>query len=123
MNITRSILFSLPATSKVLSYINIAVNTVILLLAVDLVLYPLLDDARNVVFTRVGAVYPDAVKLVVRYPAPNATENEVHIMWRQIVSSTETSWHAGPHVNLKAEDDWVGIVKLEGLWPSTSYEC
>ncbi|KAJ3554580.1 hypothetical protein NM688_g3029 [Phlebia brevispora] len=122
VNSLQAILFSLPSPSRSLTIINVAINTVILLLAADFVMYPVLDDAKGVVFTRVGAVYPDSVKLAVRYPAPNATENNLHILWRQVTFDTESSWHVGPAVRLTAADDWVSTARLDGLWPSTTYE-
>ena len=106
-----------------MTYLNVAINTIIVLLAVDFIVYPVLDNAKDVTFTRVGAVYPDSAKLVVRYPVPNATESELHILWRQITSSQETTWHPGPAVNVTADNDWINTVRLDGLWPSTSYEC
>ena len=118
----QSILLSLPSPAKYLTLANVAINTLILLLAIDFVLYPALDDAKSVIFTRVGAVYPDSAKLVVRYPVQNATEGKVRILWRQ-ASTRETTWHAGPTVALTAENDWVNTVHLDGLWPGTSYEC
>ena len=93
--------------------------------AVDFVVEPYFDDAKDVVYTRIGAVYPDAAKVVVRYPAVNATTNTVHIAWRPAgpLFSGDLSWRDGPAVELTPEDDWVKTIKLHGLWPSTEYEC
>lgn len=123
VSIVESVLLSLPSATKYTALFNVAINTFILLLAADFVLYPVLDDAKDVVFTRVGAVYPDSVKLVVRLPAENATENEVRILWRQAPETPEATWHPGPSVSLTAENDWINTIHLDGLWPSTSYEC
>lgn len=122
-SIGQTILFSLPSNSRSLTLLNVAINTVVLLLAADFVLYPVLDNAKDVVFTRVGAVYPDSAKLVVRYPIANATENQLHILWRQVTSAPDSPWVVGPTVHLTAAHDWVDTVRLDGLWPSTSYEC
>ncbi|KAI0695405.1 PhoD-like phosphatase-domain-containing protein [Cerioporus squamosus] len=88
-------------------------------------LVPYFDDASGVVFTRVGALYPDAAKIVVRYPpTTNATENLVRLSWRQVNTKgpTDAPWREGPLANLTAESDWVTTVRLPGLWPSTTYE-
>lgn len=96
-----------------------------LIAAADVVLYPLYDNAADVVYTRVGAVYPDAAKIVVRYPDEGS--REVLLQWQQtnIISSAldDEPWIDGPVLNLTETDDWVGTVMLKGLWPSTSYQC
>lgn len=118
-----AVLLSLPSPARVVTSVNVAINTAVLLLALDFVFYPLIDNAKDVTFTRVGAVYPDAAKLIIRYPIPNATQGELKVLWRQTVEGGEMSWNAGPAVSLNAEGDWVGTTRLDGLWPSTSYEC
>lgn len=94
------------------------------LFALEFVLYPVIDDAADVVFTRIGAVYPDSAKVVVRYPSSevNATDRQVRLLWRQ-ASGLEATWNSGPEVNLTADHDWVDTARLTGLWPSTNYEC
>lgn len=120
-----AILFSIPSPARIFNLANLAINTLLFLFALDFVLYPVIDSAKDVVFTRVGAVYPDSAKLVVRYPlnVPNVTENLVRILWRQASVLEEATWSAGPIVNLTAADDWVNTARLDGLWPSTNYEC
>lgn len=119
-----SLLFSIPGPSRLLNILNVVINAVLFLFSLDFVLYPIIDDARDVVFTRVGAVYPDSAKLVVRYPLgePNATETQVRVLWRQVSALEEPTWNAGPVLNLSAADDWVNTARLDGLWPSTKYE-
>ncbi|GJE97915.1 PhoD-like phosphatase-domain-containing protein [Phanerochaete sordida] len=119
-----SVLFSIPGPARLLNIANLAINTVLFLFALDFVLYPAYDDAADVVFTRVGAVYPDSAKLVVRYPLneANATENHVRVLWRQVSALENSAWHVGPVLNLTAADDWVSTASLGGLWPSTNYE-
>lgn len=87
--------------------------------------YPYFDSATDVVYTRVGALYPDSAKIVVRYPAANATENLVRVVWRQASDKAlvDVPWREGPVANLTAERDWVQTVRLQGLWPTTEYEC
>ncbi|KAI0956901.1 hypothetical protein AcW1_005469 [Taiwanofungus camphoratus] len=120
-----TILFSLPSPSRSLRLANLAINTLLFVAAVEFVAYPYFDDASDVVYTRVGAVYPDAAKVVVRYPAMNSTDHIVHIVWRQVLGSDDADdkpWKDGPVMNLTQELDWVRTVKLDGLWPSTTYE-
>jgi alkaline phosphatase D len=120
----NSILFSLPA-SRAVKKANVAINVLLLLAVVDFIATPFLDSARSLTFTRVGAVYPDSVKIVVRYPAFNETESYVKIRYRQASATPNVtkSWKDGPTVQLKEAQDWVATTKLSGLWPSTSYEC
>jgi alkaline phosphatase D len=142
-----TILLSLPSRYARRRTLNIAANFVILLFGLEFVLTPYFDTASDVAFTRVGAVYPDSIKISVRYPAAeiNATENTVRVLWREktpeqeVVTEvhtednttetrTETTkielpWKDGPLLTLTAEDDWVGTANLKGLWPSTKYEC
>ncbi|KAJ8469010.1 hypothetical protein ONZ51_g9274 [Trametes cubensis] len=119
-----AIIFSVPSPIRALRTTNFVINTLLLLAAVEFVFYPYFDSASDVVYTRVGALYPDAVKIVVRYPAANSTENLVRVVWRQAdgKNDSETPWREGPIANLTAERDWVQSVSLRGLWPSTSYE-
>ncbi|KAI0075810.1 hypothetical protein K474DRAFT_1355853 [Panus rudis PR-1116 ss-1] len=117
-----ALLLSLPSPARIVRILTFAINTLLLLAAADLVIYPILDDASDVVFTRVGAVYPDSVKIVVRYPQQNATKNVVHLAWRQVTGDNSSIWVPGPSVNLTAAQDWTSTVRLGGLWPSTPYE-
>ncbi|KZT03424.1 uncharacterized protein LAESUDRAFT_659785 [Laetiporus sulphureus 93-53] len=123
--ITPTIVFSLLTPSRSLRIVNLLINTFIFAACVDFVAYPFFDDASDVIYSRIGALYPDAAKVGVRYPSSdaNATYHEVYITWRQEMDSTGIdSWKEGSVVNLTKGDDWVGTVKLFGLSPSTSYE-
>lgn len=115
------LLLTLPTRSRALRVANLAINTLIFAAAVEFVAYPFFDDAADVVYTRIGAMYPDATKLVVRYPGDSAAHREVRVLWRQ--ADAADSWNNGPVANLTSESDWVATVRLDGLWPSTSYEC
>ncbi|EMD34490.1 hypothetical protein CERSUDRAFT_141018 [Gelatoporia subvermispora B] len=123
-NALYTLLYSTPSPIRKLRIANVVINTLLLAATVDFVVEPYFDDAKDVIYSRVGAVYPDAAKLVVRYPAENVTTNTVHIAWRPVdpLFGDDTVWRAGPVVELTQEDDWVGTVKLRGLWPSTDYE-
>ncbi|KAJ7582448.1 PhoD-like phosphatase-domain-containing protein [Mycena floridula] len=119
-------LFSLPISSTRLRNITVAINSIIFFACLEFTATPYLDTARDLSFTRVGAVYPDSAKIVVRYPAAgNDTKNDVQIFWRQVVADlneTAYPWRDGPLVSLSEEQDWTSTVKLSGLWPSTAYE-
>jgi alkaline phosphatase D len=89
-------------------------------------LTPLVDTASDVVFTRVGALYPDSAKIVVRYPKQNATEHTLRLVYRESQSNSlppSSPWKDGPHLHLNQSFDWVDTVRLTNLWPGTSYEC
>jgi alkaline phosphatase D len=92
-------------------------------MSADLILRPYIDSATDVTFTRIGAIYPDSARIVVRYPYENRTNAVVNILWRQVTAYGDPAWTAGPAVNLTAADDWTSTSTLDGLWPSTHYEC
>ncbi|KAI0340220.1 hypothetical protein BDW22DRAFT_450134 [Trametopsis cervina] len=120
--ILKSLLFSIPSPTKSLTAANVLINTILLLLYADLVLEPYLDDASDVTFTRVGAVNPDSVRLVVRYPHDNTTDGLVNVLWRQVDTHGASEWTVGPSLNVTKANDWVSTTTLDGLWPSTRYE-
>ncbi|GJJ12494.1 hypothetical protein Clacol_006736 [Clathrus columnatus] len=78
------------------------------------------DIASSVVFSRVGAVGPNEAKIVIRYP--EIENGMIRVLWRQADSTLEQTWNPGPLVTLQSEKDWVGVVRLAGLWPRTNYE-
>ena len=118
------LLFSLP-TTPLTSIITWSINTLLILFAADFVFTPVIDSAADVIFTRVGAVYPDAAKIVVRYPISdaNSTENNVLVLWRSATAAAVEPWTDGPIVHLQYESDWTNTTRLTKLWPSTEYEC
>jgi alkaline phosphatase D len=117
-------LFSLPSASRRIRITHVAVNTILLLAAIDFVIHPFFDPATDVVFTRVGAVYPDSVNIIARYPEHNATESHVKVVWREFKEGValEEGWRDGPILKLTEENDWVSTVTLRSLWPTTAYE-
>ncbi|KAH9914716.1 PhoD-like phosphatase-domain-containing protein [Fomitopsis serialis] len=123
-----TLLLSLPTPSRHLRLTNLFINTLLAVAALEFVTYPYFDDAADVVYTRIGAVYPDAAKIVVRYPGLagfNQTNATVQIAWRQVPNSgavESEAWKDGPVTLLSEELDWVNTVKVSGLWPSTTYE-
>ncbi|KAI0781324.1 PhoD-like phosphatase-domain-containing protein [Trametes elegans] len=120
----KAIIFSVPTPIPALRKANFVINALLLLASGEFAFFPYFDSASDVTFTRVGALYPDAVKIVVRYPAANATENLVRVAWRQASSSvdSDSQWREGPVANLTADHDWVRTLTLHGLWPNTPYE-
>jgi alkaline phosphatase D len=118
------LLFSLP-TTRLTSVVTWSINTLLILLAADFVFTPVFDSATDVTFTRLGAVYTDAVKVVVRYPLsePGATEHYVRVQWRRpVTAAADDRWKDGPILHLGPESDWTNATKLTKLWPSTEYE-
>lgn len=107
---------SLPTSSSALNWSNFAINTLLLVATLDLALTPFFDPAFDTAFTRVGAVYPDSVKIQVRRPH----NDSLLVLYREAVS---TEWKDGPVVNPHESLDWVDTVRLVNLWPSTRYEC
>ena len=90
----------------------------------DFLVTPFVDTASDLVFTRVGSVYLDRVKIVARYPLSNDTENgDIHVVYRQLDGSGSETWKDGPVMNFTEEYDWVDTVTLAGLWPASLYEC
>jgi alkaline phosphatase D len=99
-------------------------------MAADFTFRPLLNLHDDLIFTRVGAVYHDAAKIVVRYPG---VEDGIRIVWKQssgvvdaaadVRSDNEIGWTDGPLVKPSSDQDWVGVAKLENLWTSTTYQC
>ncbi|KAI0693874.1 PhoD-like phosphatase-domain-containing protein [Cytidiella melzeri] len=118
----KALLFSIPSPAKTLTAATVLINTVLLLCSMDFVLESYFDDARDVTFTRVGAIYPDSARIVVRYPHENTTNALVSVLWRQVTAYGDSAWTAGPTLNLTKENDWVSTSSLVGLWPSTNYE-
>lgn len=120
----RALLLSEPSPDVRYNRANLFINVLLLAFAVDLVAHPILDPAHDVTFTRIGAVSSDSVKISVRYPSLNATESEhaLKLLWRESPAKSDF-WRDGPSLKLTKEKDWVGTVKLAGLWPKSSYEC
>ncbi|KAF5387013.1 hypothetical protein D9615_001756 [Tricholomella constricta] len=122
-HVLRTLLLTLPTTSRRLRLSNVFINTLLFIAAADLIVTPYLDTASDVVFTRVGAVYPDSVKIVARYPMTNSTEStSLRLVYRELTNFNTTAWKGGPLMTFQETHDWVDTVKITGLWPNTSYE-
>ena len=119
-----ALLFSLPTNSRYLQSLNLIINSILFLAVLDFTITPFLDTAADLVFTRVGAIYPDSAKVVVRYPKANATEHTLLILYRESPTNTlQPPWKDGPLLHLNESLDWVDTVRLTNLWPATSYQC
>ena len=57
------------------------VNSLLLLVSVEFALEDYIHDAPDAVFTRLGAIYSDRVKLAVRYPHH---KSPIHVVWRKV---------------------------------------
>ncbi|KAJ6500325.1 PhoD-like phosphatase-domain-containing protein [Mycena sanguinolenta] len=114
----QTIALSLPARSSRLRYANAAINTLLALAVVEFIGTPFIDTAADLSFSRIGAVTSDSVKIAVRFPTPNAT---TQLLWRE-QKEKEASWRNGPSLSFSPDADYVSTVKLNGLWPNTSYE-
>ena len=74
-------------------------------------------------FTRLGAIYPDRVKLAIRYPHH---KDPIHVLWRKVRESPDLQaqpWTLGPPTMLSEVGDWVNSTTISPLWPNTTYEC
>jgi alkaline phosphatase D len=96
---------------------NIIINTLLLAAVLDYTLTPFFDAAHDVAYTRIGAVYPDSVKIQVRHPV----NDTLLILYRDAASNLQ--WKRGPTVQPQEQFDWVETVRLTNLWPDTKYEC
>ena len=47
-----AVLFSIPSPARFLNFVNLGINTLLFLFALDFVLYPVIDDAANVIFSK-----------------------------------------------------------------------
>ncbi|KAG6910883.1 hypothetical protein DXG01_006566 [Tephrocybe rancida] len=121
-DVLSTLVFSLPTTSRRLRISNIFLNVLLFLAAADFVATPYRDSATDVVFTRVGAVYPDSAKIVVRYPQVNSSSESPRLLYRELSDKDNTAWKDGPLLTLTSDQDWVDTVKISGLWPNTSYQ-
>ncbi|KAK0459471.1 PhoD-like phosphatase-domain-containing protein [Desarmillaria tabescens] len=126
-DIVLNILLSLPSSSRRVRWINSAINIALLLAVAEFLCTPFLDSASDVVFTRVGAVYPDNVKVIARYPPIDNMTQSIRIVWREAPKSgspsdKEISWNDGPLFNFDENHDWVDVVRIKGLWPNSHYE-
>ena len=99
IEILGSLFLSFPSKSRFLDITGIAINTLLLLFAVDFAYTPIVKS-YNPTFTRVGAVDHSSAKVVVRYPGLG--EDQLRIVWQRVHSVM-------PHV-----DTWKGPSRLVG---------
>jgi len=117
------VMLTLPMGSRRLRLFSLLVNSLLLLASIEFAVEGYLHDAPNAVFTRLGAVYPDRVKLAIRYPHRT---DPIHVMWRKVRESPDLQvqpWILGPPIMLSEVTDWVNSTTISPLWPNTMYEC
>lgn len=118
-----TVILTLPTSSRRLRLFSLFFNSLLLLSSVEFVIEDYLYDAPEVVFTRLGAIYPDKAKLAIRYPHH---QDPIHVVWRRVRESFDMqaqSWTLGPPVMLSEVGDWVNSTTISPLWPNTIYEC
>lgn len=115
-----SFLTGAPTASRVANRIALAINVLLLFATLDaslgLIVYPHLR-MHDLAFTRIGGVGDSWVNVVTR-----ANSNETA---RVIYRSTQPigSWQYGPVLAFSPTKDFVSTARLDGLSPSTQYEC
>lgn len=105
--------------------LSFAINTVLLVLAIDFTTYPLRHPARDVTFSRIGAIDHQSAKILLRYPIQMQNDTSLKVVFRTAPHErTEGGpWIDGPIVYLNEYADWTNYTILKNLWPNTVYEC
>lgn len=117
------VMFTLPTGSRRLRLFSLSINTLLFLVSIGFAAEGYLRDAPGVVFTRLGAIYPDRVKLAIRYPH---RKDPVHVLWREVRGPPDIHaqpWSLGPPIVFSEVGDWVNSTTISPLWPNTMYEC
>lgn len=117
------VFLTLPTGSRQLRLFSLFVNSLLLLASIEFAVEDYFYDAPDVVFTRLGAVYPDRVKLAIRYPHH---KDPIHVVWRKVRESPDPQaqpWTFGPPIIVSEGGDWVNSTTISPLWPDTMYEC
>lgn len=118
-----TIVLTLPTTSRRLRLSSLFVNSLLLLACIEFAIEDYLYDAPDAIFTRLGAIYPDRVKLAIRYPH---YKDPIHVVWRKARGPPDLQiqpWTLGPPIMLSEMGDWVNSTTISPLWPNTVYEC
>ena len=136
-----------PTSSRSFNLFSLLLNSALILMCLDFQLTPLLLlKAHETTFIRVGAVSHSSVKLVARLPPSlyarqNASarlepdnirrksrfmiDTLVHAEGIRVVyrpSRSASSWQYGGLLSPSNETDYVGVLELTGLAPSTEYQ-
>lgn len=114
---------TLPMGSRRLRFFSLFANSLLLLASIEFVAEDYLYDAPDAMFTRLGAIYPDRVKLAIRYPHHR---DPIHVVWRKVRESLDLQaqpWTLGPPIMFSKTTDWVNSTTIPSLWPNTIYEC
>jgi alkaline phosphatase D len=143
--ILSSLLLSAPSPSRFLNIATVLLNVVLLAACLDALWSPILGmDGASLAFVRVGAVDYHSVKISARIPpesslvhqsdtgAGNTTGGEEAFLpvdefqgARIVYRPTKPlgKWIAGGELHVEEAKDWVGVLKIDGLWAQTEYEC
>jgi hypothetical protein len=117
------VILTLPIGSRRLRLLSLFVNSLLFLASIEFAAEDYLRDAPDTVFTRLGAIYPDRVKLAIRYPHH---KDPIHVLWRKARESSDLQaqpWTLGPPIIFSEVGDWVNSTTISPLWPNTMYEC
>ena len=117
------VILTLPMGSRRLRLLSLSINTLLFLASIEFVAEDYFRDTPDVVFTRLGAIYPDRVKIAIRYPH---YKDPIHVLWRKARESSDLQvqpWTLGPPIILSEVGDWVNSTTISPLWPNTMYEC
>ena len=128
------LLFGYPSSSRTFNWLSFAINLILICFCLDFQFTPLLGlKVANTTFVRVGAVSDTSVKLIARLPPglhayrhdhppspANFTSPDVTIVFRP--TRPTGPWQYGGLLAPEQDTDFVGVIKLESLLPSTEYE-
>ena len=80
-------------------------------------------------FIRTTSLTPHSSSLSFRIPSPDLHPYTARIAFRPLLDSamlsvaSPISWQQSERITLSVQEDWKGVVKLEGLAGGTQYEC
>ncbi|KAG0149487.1 hypothetical protein CROQUDRAFT_39774 [Cronartium quercuum f. sp. fusiforme G11] len=100
------------------------VNALLTLFCLDATFRPLfLNGEEDLAFVRVGAVGETWAKIHARIPpSPAIDELTVGAIVIYRTMKPVGEWIVGPKVLMSNVTDWTSVVKIDELWPGTSYE-
>ena len=137
-----SVLFGTPCSSRWINIMSLFINTVITLGSLDsLWTTSLLFSSDDLQFARYAlslgtaqvfrttSLTPHSSSLSFRIPSQDLHPYTARIAFRPLLDPTllsvasPLSWQQSERITLSDQEDWKGVVKLEGLAGGTQYEC
>lgn len=122
-----------PTDSTKLNKCTLFLNSLLLLFCLDASFRPLaLNGEEDLAFVRVGAVGEDWAKIHARIPPRiqvpgfnQAQFEDLHVGAIVIYRTMRPvgDWVVGPKLLTSNLTDWTSVIKIDDLWPGTSYEC